>query len=123
MTSITVLYDAVKESWSRETSSLWSKENPALGQCGVTALVFQDHMGGEIFKTSVAGALHFYNSINGVRWDFTFSQFLVPIGYEDRLATRGEAFSDTTAEQYTCLSTDVKNRLAAKESGSEIDER
>jgi hypothetical protein len=30
------------ESWSLESSSKWSKDNPAKGQCGVTALVVHD---------------------------------------------------------------------------------
>jgi hypothetical protein len=46
----------------------------------VTALVVQDVLGGEILKTRVAGAWHFYNSIDGSRWDLTLSQFATPIG-------------------------------------------
>ena len=42
------IYEALIRSWSIETSSKWTIENPAKGQCGVTALVVQDIYGGEI---------------------------------------------------------------------------
>ncbi len=40
------IYEALIRSWSIETSSKWTTENPAKGQCGVTALVVQDIYGG-----------------------------------------------------------------------------
>ncbi|WP_407806674.1 hypothetical protein, partial [Staphylococcus aureus] len=84
------LYYALKRSWSGETSGLWSRENPARGQGSVTALVVQDIFGGELAKTAVSGAQHFYNIIDGVRWDFTFTQFDLPVGYQDHPANRTE---------------------------------
>ncbi len=90
------LYYALKKSWSGETSSLWSRENPARGQGSVTALVVQDIFGGELAKTAVSGAEHFYNIVEGTRWDFTFSQFDTPVGYQDRLASRTEAMATIT---------------------------
>ena len=36
------LTDALFKSWSLESSSEWSKANPAKGQYGVTALVVND---------------------------------------------------------------------------------
>ncbi len=53
------IYEALIRSWSIETSSKWTTENPAKGQCGVTALVVQDIYGGEIKKTKVREAWHF----------------------------------------------------------------
>ncbi len=44
------IYEALIRSWSIETSSKWTIENPAKGQCGVTALVVQDICGGKIKK-------------------------------------------------------------------------
>src|SRR6185436_2032868 len=49
-------YQQLRRSWSIETGSGWQPDNPASGQCGVTALVVQDKFGGEILKTDVNGA-------------------------------------------------------------------
>ncbi len=105
------LYYALKKSWSGETSSLWSRENPARGQGSVTALVVQDIFGGELAKTAVSGADHFYNILEGTRWDFTFSQFDIPVGYQDRLASRTEAMATITPLQYAYLSACIRKAL------------
>lgn len=47
---VKIIYEALIKSWSIETSSKWTSENPAKGQCGVTALVVQDIYGGKIKK-------------------------------------------------------------------------
>ena len=47
------LYRRLTRAWSVETSSKWRRDNPACGQCSVTALVVQDLLGGEILKTNV----------------------------------------------------------------------
>jgi hypothetical protein len=90
--------------WSRSSSSLWSEDNPARGQCGVTALVVQDRFGGELLKTQVDGRWHFYNHIEGVKYDFTAEQFGTPPEYLDMAASREEAFADTDEGQYSYLS-------------------
>ena len=95
--------------WSPESATTYSIVNPARGQCSVTALVAQDHLGGEIMKTRVAEAWHFYNVIDGRRWDFTEAQFDLPIIYEDRKSNREEAMTDTTLRQYEALSTHFSN--------------
>ena len=75
--------------WDAQTSSdpdNWEPdENPAWGQCAVTALVVQDHLGGEILRASledVAGysrlRSHYWNELpSGDQIDFTQSQFSV----------------------------------------------
>jgi hypothetical protein len=93
--------------WSKESSSKWSKENPANGQCGVTSLVVHDLFGGEILKTQTVGGWHYYNRINGERYDFTESQFSEPIKYLDIPSNREEAFSDTNMSQYSYLRDNV----------------
>ncbi|EKJ93659.1 hypothetical protein C241_23805 [Bradyrhizobium lupini HPC(L)] len=105
------LYYALKRSWSGETSGLWSRENPARGQGSVTALVVQDIFGGEIAKTAVSGAQHFYNIIDGVRWDFTFTQFDLPVGYQDHPANRTEVMATITPLQYAYLSACIRKAL------------
>ncbi|OWY68126.1 hypothetical protein B7486_27770 [cyanobacterium TDX16] len=90
--------------WSPESSSLYTEENPAKGQCSVTALVIQDCYGGQLLKTRVDESWHFYNYINRMRYDLTAEQFDSPIEYLDLAATREEAFADTNASQYNYLS-------------------
>lgn len=94
---------ALLKSWSLESSSKWSKNNPAKGQCGVTALVVNDLLDGEIMKTKLPDGWHFYNFINKKRYDLTASQFKENITYEDFLSNREEAFADTNEEQYNYL--------------------
>jgi hypothetical protein len=45
------MQEALLKSWSINSSSKWTKDNPAKGQCGVTALVVNDLLGGLIRKT------------------------------------------------------------------------
>ncbi|WP_188129367.1 hypothetical protein [Rhizobium sp. RU20A] len=89
--------------WSIETSSLWRLDNPACGQCGVTALVVQDILGGDILKTKLDDSWHFYNRVGGRRIDFTETQFVTPADYQDGPASRDDAFADTTRRQYEHL--------------------
>ncbi|EOQ13718.1 hypothetical protein KQ3_01084 [Bacillus cereus B5-2] len=97
------IYEALIKSWSIETSSKWTIENPAKGQCGVTALVVQDIYGGEIKKTKVREVWHCYNFIDGQRFDFTEAQFNENLNYMDVESNREEAFADTNEKQYSIL--------------------
>ena len=119
MSTITVesVEAALLTSWSSESSTKWKQSNPALGQCGVTALVVQDNLGGEIYKTIVQKPgghplWHFYNRVNGKFIDFTSSQFDEPVSYENVESERAEAFADTNTEQYAYLSQAVKSCFA-----------
>lgn len=90
--------------WSKESSTLWTQENPAKGQCSVTAIVIQEFFGGSIMKTKLeSGQFHFYNLINSKRIDFTKEQFPEPLNYDDVLSSREEAFGDTNLKQYNYL--------------------
>jgi len=91
--------------WSIKTSSKWTPENPYKGQCGVTALVINDLFGGNILRTEVEGQWHFYNRIEGERYDFTSKQFNSDIDYQDIESNREEAFADTNEFQYSTLKT------------------
>jgi hypothetical protein len=79
---------ALTLSWSRETSycpKAWSKENPAAGQCLVTALIVQDHFGGYLLSGTVNKVSHWWNELSsGEEIDLTIQQF-----GEDILKTKG----------------------------------
>ena len=98
-----VFFDKVKAAWSIESASTWTPQNPAKGQCSVTALVAQDVLGGILLKTLTPEGMHFYNLIDGVRWDFTISQFDRPIPFGDLPTSRDEAMADTNPAQYEAL--------------------
>ncbi|WP_187970527.1 YunG family protein [Aquibium microcysteis] len=97
------LREALETAWSIDSSTRWTKAVPALGQCGVTALVVNDLFGGDILTTPTAEGMHFYNRVGGHRVDLTAGQFDAPIVYEDRPASRAEAMADTSPAQYHAL--------------------
>jgi hypothetical protein len=90
-------------SWSIESSSLWTRENHAKGQCGVTAYLIYELYGGKILKTPIMNEMHFYNGMYGEIYDFTKSQFTIEIQYFDLPSTPEEVFKYSTFEQYENL--------------------
>lgn len=73
----------IRQAWSAETSAdpAWSNENPALGQCAVTAILLQDILGGELLRGMACGGSHYWNRLaDGVEVDVTREQF--PAGTE-----------------------------------------
>ena len=102
----------LRHCWSLETSSRWLPENPARGQCNVTALVVHDRFGGEILKTPVGDEWHFYNRVAGTTYDLTADQFVVLPAYLDCPATRDEALAGTAPERYQAFAARVSEALA-----------
>jgi len=94
---------ALRKSWSLSTSSQWSADNPAAGQCNVTALLIRELFCGELLKTPLSAGDHFYNRIEGQRYDFTASQFDQPIAYADLPADAAEAELGATGDQLAAL--------------------
>ena len=90
---------ALRKAWSLTTSSQWTASNPAAGQCNVTALLIHEVFGGDLLKTPLAAGDHFYNRIDGRRFDFTASQFDQPIAYMDLPVDRAEAKQGATSDQ------------------------
>lgn len=82
----------LERAWSRETSADpagWCPENPAHGQCAVTAAVVHDLLGGRVVWGEAVlpdgvRVSHYWNEIGGTEIDFTRRQFpagtLLPIG-------------------------------------------
>ena len=106
--TISEFSEQLSKAWSLDTSSKWSVERPSLGQCSVSALVLQDVFGGEVLKTRVEGSWHFYNRIDGQRFDLTAEQFETAISYDDLPASREDALLDTSHEQYRALRAALK---------------
>lgn len=75
------LYIALSHCWSIETCAprmrdKWNKENYTCGQCSITAFLFQDIFGGEVFGVALGdGNYHCYNYISDSIFDLTSEQF------------------------------------------------
>lgn len=71
----------LRQAWCKETAhpsyqKNWTEENPAYGQCAVTALIMQEIIGGDIYECTVNRKKHFYNvAPDGRTYDFTQEQF------------------------------------------------
>jgi hypothetical protein len=69
----------IRRAWSRDTSAApdeWSADNPARGQCAVTALVLQEIFGGKLLRCVAFGhESHYFNLVGGVEVDLTRDQF------------------------------------------------
>ncbi|OLL28106.1 hypothetical protein BTH42_29475 [Burkholderia sp. SRS-W-2-2016] len=104
------LYRVLSRVWAGDTASpthAWSPSNRAQNHCSLTSLIVQDYFGGEILTTRTPGGTHFYNLIDGRRWDLTVSQFAEPIPFDDTPSTRDAALADGSLEKYELL----KSRL------------
>jgi GNAT superfamily N-acetyltransferase len=112
------LEEAIRSAWSRDTSDdpdEWSEENPARGQCAVTALLVQELLGGEILIANVLRdgervERHGWNRLpSGVTVDLTRSQF-----------SNGEEFEEpavgepvlASRDRYELLARRVRDRLS-----------
>lgn len=89
---------ALRASWTMETSDdpeNWSPENPALGQCAVSALVIRALFGGDIVIATVLDRDgertpdgHAWNVLpSGEQVDFSFDQFLDGEGLGPEIVT------------------------------------
>ena len=93
----------LRKSWSLATACQWTADNPAAGQCNVTALFVHELFGGELLKTHLPAGEHFYNRIGDRRYDFTGSQFGQPITYMDLPTSRADAERGATNAQLAAL--------------------
>jgi hypothetical protein len=80
------LLTILERAWGQDTSADptgWTEENPAFGQCAVTALLIQDVFGGSLCRTTVDGVSHYFNRLPGGQLvDLTFQQFPAGAAYE-----------------------------------------
>ncbi len=103
---------ALRASWSRDTAVQWTRDNPALGQCNVTAAVIHDLFGGRILRTKLRGIWHYYNEIEGRRIDLTDSQFTSPGAlfdapeiYQDEVSSCEDTMNGIPEREYDTLKT------------------
>ena len=117
----------LKNSWTRETSfdpENWTPDNPARGQCAVTALIINDYFGGEIIWANAVlpkgrEISHYFNKIDGIEKDFTRVQFpektAIPKGIpktKEYSSTREYLLSyPTTQKRYELLKHKVQEFL------------
>lgn len=113
---LSVIEPIVRKVWGRETASpgcqnSWSPQNPAWGQCAVTALLIEDIEGGEILRAVIEGfGSHYYNRLSSWEVDLTRSQFpegtIIPPGEpvkRDDILNSERAIQARTKERYEKL--------------------
>lgn len=68
----------LQRAWTLDSSTAteWDATRPETGQCAVTALIVQDHFGGELLRAVVNGESHYWNRLpDGTEADLTRRQF------------------------------------------------
>jgi len=129
MKKITIeeLKEALRKSWSKETSydpKGWTPENPAWGQCAITVFVVQDYLGGNIKAGFIKGlAYHYWNQLpDGSDEDFTKEQFKEKIEFlAGEIIDTAGSFREflllhrSTKERYLLLKEQVEKYLENKE--------
>ncbi|CAM5676360.1 putative protein OS=Streptomyces alboniger OX=132473 GN=CP975_01520 PE=4 SV=1 [Streptomyces alboniger] len=119
---LTDIEAAVRASWGADTSTpeyrpRWSADNPARDQCGVTALVLHDLLGGDLLRGEVRvdgrrTDFHWWNRIGGgFEIDLTREQFA-----PEEVVTEGTVVVrppriNRLREEYELLRTRVLGRL------------
>jgi hypothetical protein len=84
--SLTQLERVIRHAWCAETSDhpkQWRADNPARGQCGTSAYVIRELLGGEIVLARIGGTdpqeHHAWNRLtSGLELDVTRDQFIEP---------------------------------------------
>ena len=120
--------EAVRGAWGADTCSPddaerepWREDNPAWGQCDVTALVVNDLLGGDLVcgeAYTADGArrgYHWWNRLpSGLEVDLTYDQFRRgETVAEGRTVTRPAGRPPRRAEEYETLRGRVDARLGA----------
>ena len=114
------LINALRKCWAKSTSfnpKKWTKNNPAYGQCAVTAVVVQDFFGGKLIRCSVYGeerVSHYYNGLpDDKRIDLTRGQFKEGTRFsKPQYRERSQVLSyATTAKKYALLKKRVLQEL------------
>jgi hypothetical protein len=113
---IGALLRILRAAWTADTSAspgMWTPSYPSIGQCAVSALIFQDYLGGRLLRSVVNGKSHYFNKLDDEWWDLTFDQFSPPYVLTDvgKIRTRSYVLSDpSTRSRYKHLLYRVQNQ-------------
>lgn len=136
MPTLQQLAHALRQAWSAETGyageGVWTKENPARGQCVTSSLVVQDYFGGDIVRYQVSGEdideTHYFNILHdGTIVDTTKSQYSqqanmiekpIDLKKNNFHTVRERCLAD---EETKCLYETLKTRVEDVLRGSHID--
>ena len=114
------LYELLNDLWCRQTCAprmqeQWSKSNKTKGQCSITAFLFQDIFGGEVYGIELHdGSYHCFNKIDDVVFDLTSEQFgNIVLNYNNAvLQKRDDHFSKFEKfRRYLYLKTLLREKL------------
>lgn len=72
-----------KEMCYKDSSDLWSKDNPSIGMCAITSLLVNDYFGYSIAKIKLDGISHYFNLFHNEVIDLTSDQFDCEISYDN----------------------------------------
>lgn len=123
LASLSEIDRAVRAGWSRDTCDPvdlpdWTPADPSRGQCGTTALVVHDLLGGELLIARVLRTdgsqqgVHYWNRLaGGVEVDLTREQFSTDeIVQAPQVADRPAGNPNRLREQYLLLRGRVRVR-------------
>ena len=117
------LYYALSNIWCEFTCTprlrkYWTEDNKTLGQCSITAFLFQDIFGGRVYGIARPdGSYHCYNVVGNSIFDLTSEQFGdEKLDYSNNLEQfRGTHFSDKNKlERYEFLREKLKEYLKSE---------
>jgi hypothetical protein len=126
------LETAVRAAWALDTCDLvdaddWSAANPSRGQCGSTALVIHDLLGGELLIAEVLRSdgsrqgVHYWNLLpDGTELDLTREQFADDeVLQQPRILRRPAGLPNRCADQYLTMRCRVFDALGiSKDDGT-----
>lgn len=114
----------IAAAWAAETSTheSWSPDNPAAGQCAVTALVVQDVYGGDLLRVVNEGESHYFNRLpDGREVDLTRGQFATWEPSDAELRDRDYVLSfAATAARYAELRVRIERERIARAIEAEV---
>jgi hypothetical protein len=121
---------AVRAAWALDTcdpvdADAWSAANPSRGQCGSTALVIHDLLGGELLMAEVVRGdgsrqgVHYWNLLpDGTELDLTCEQFASDeVIQQPRVLPRPAGPPNRCAEQYLTMRHRVFDALGIAKDG------
>lgn len=119
--TLAALESAIRASWGRDTTEepdVWSEDNPAWGNCAVTALVVRDYLGGElviagVVRDGVRVDRHVWNRLpSGLAVDLSRDQFRNGERCEAPVVLT-ESLKAGTEERYAILADRVRVKLGS----------